>query len=213
MTQDIYEPREDSFLLLKCISKHIKSKDKVLDIGTGSGILAIEASKIAKNVAASDINKDAIQKLKKNKNIKIKLIHSDLFKNIENRYFQVCSEAKLPASQKFANFLGCSEIKNFRHIKEKFDVIIFNPPYLPSEKIKDIAIDGGKNGTEIIEKFLRGAKYHLNKNGKILLLCSSLNKNIKNLFKKYNYKFKKIASRKFFLEELYVYLLSSSKNS
>lgn len=45
MIKEIYEPREDSFLLLEQIKKHIRKNDKVLDVGTGSGILALEASK------------------------------------------------------------------------------------------------------------------------------------------------------------------------
>lgn len=172
----LYEPKEDSFLLLEHIKNYAKPNSKVLDMGTGSGILAIEAAKYAKEVIACDIDK-AIETLKKaNKNKKVKFIHSNLFSNI--------------------------------NILNKFDLIIFNPPYLPSTKIKDIDIDGGKNGTTVIEKFLKQAKKYLKKEGKILLLCSSLNKNIERLFKKYNYNFKKIDKKSFFFEKLYVYILS-----
>ena len=169
----MYEPREDSFLILKHIRDYVKKKDKVLDVGTGTGILAKEALKYAKEVVANDIDKKLINKLAKNNTSKLKFIQSDLFSNI----------------------------------KEKFNLILFNPPYLPSQKIKDKKIDGGKNGTEIIERFLRQAKNYLKKNGKILLLCSSLNKNINRLFKKYKYKAKKIDEKKMFFEKLYVYEL------
>ncbi len=176
MFYESYEPREDSYLILKHIKNYIKKEDRILDLGTGSSILAKEAakSKYAKEIIACDINKELIIKLKKeNKNSKIKFIHSNIFSNIKN----------------------------------KFNLIIFNPPYLPSKTIKDIRIDGGKNGTEIIEKFLQQVKNHLKKDGRILLICSSLNKNIINLFKKYQYKFKKIDEKKVFFEKILLYEL------
>ncbi|MEM4152578.1 MAG: methyltransferase [Candidatus Pacearchaeota archaeon] len=168
----MYEPREDSFLLLKNIKKYIKPEYKVLDMGTGSGILAKEASKYTKKVIATDIDGEIIKKLKK-ENKKIKFINSNLFSNI----------------------------------KGKFDLILFNPPYLPSKKIKDREIDGGINGVEIIEKFLKQAKNYLKTNGRILLVCSSLNKNVEKLFKKYRYYFKKIDETNLFFEKLFIYEL------
>jgi len=58
--------------------------------------------------------------------------------------------------------------------KQKFDTIIFNPPYLPQDKgIKDVTLYGGKKGYEIIERFLRGCKEYLSNNGFVLLLFSS----------------------------------------
>ena len=71
--------------------------------------------------------------------------------------------------------INCFKSDLFSHVKEKFDVIIFNPPYLLG-KSNDITIDGGKNGREIIDKFLKQAKNYLNEKGYILLLVSSLNK-------------------------------------
>ena len=96
----------------------------------------------------------------------------------------------------------------FSNIKDKFDLIIFNPPYLPSTNIKHIDLDGGKNGTQVITNFLKQAKAHLKKEGKILLLCSSLNKDIEKLFKKHDYRYKKIDQAPLFFEKLYVYELS-----
>ena len=61
----------------------------------------------------------------------------------------------------------------FKNLDEKFDTIIFNPPYLPSDpKLKDLTLDGGKKGYELIQKFLKQAKKHLEKKGIILLLFS-----------------------------------------
>ena len=54
---DIYKPREDSILILKEIRPY--AIGNVLDIGTGPGLLAIEASRTADHVYAIDINKEA----------------------------------------------------------------------------------------------------------------------------------------------------------
>jgi len=43
---------------------------------------------------------------------------------------------------------------------------LFNPPYLPDGKVKDAALDGGKNGYNLICKFLHEAKRFLRPQGK-----------------------------------------------
>lgn len=140
----IYEPREDSELLKRHIGKY--AKGKVLDMGTGSGVLALQAALSARKVIACDINKDAVAGLKKAtiQNKKIKVVESNLFSNIHT----------------------------------KFDLIIFNPPYLPEDKNESretaIATCGGKKGYELIVKFLSQAWDYLTSNGRILLLFSSL---------------------------------------
>jgi release factor glutamine methyltransferase len=58
--------------------------------------------------------------------------------------------------------------------QQSFDVIVFNPPYLPSQDIKDRTVDGGEGGMEIPLKFLSSALEALKSNGKILALLSSL---------------------------------------
>ena len=109
----IYEPREDSYLLQKLVKLETKTTDKVLDMGTGSGIQAKTAYEITKDVTAVDINPECL-------NINnIKTIQSDLFNNIQ----------------------------------ESYDLIIFNPPYLPEDpnepKDSALATTGGKEGHEI----------------------------------------------------------------
>jgi release factor glutamine methyltransferase len=181
MNSNIYTPREDSFLLLEEIKKlKIGSETIALDIGTGSGILAFELSKHSKKVYAVDINKEAIKKL----DLKIK-------KKKRKNLFTICSNLFTKINKSLS-----------------FDLIVFNPPYIPVKKILFIDLDGGKNGTELIEKFLTQSKKHLKKDGKILLLSSSLNKNIERLFKKNKYLFKKIAENKIFFERLYVWELT-----
>lgn len=99
----------------------------------------------------------------------------------------------------------------FSNVKGKFDLIIFNPPYLPEDEREpqdsSTATTGGKKGYETIERFLKQAKKFLKKDGKILLVFSSLTGNIENLFNKYGYGFKKLEEKKLFFEKIYIYIL------
>lgn len=170
----IYDPEEDSFLLSKYVDKY--AKGKVLDLGTGSGIQAETALKYTKDVLAVDIDKEAVNFVRK-KGIKAKI--SDLFSNVNG----------------------------------KFDLIIFNPPYLPNEKLEDKeskrVTTGGKYGYEILERFFSQVNKYLNKNGKILIVFSSLtNKDkVDKIIKKNNFKFKLLEVKKIFFEKLYCYLI------
>jgi len=169
----MYPPREDSFLLASELERYLKKagKIKVLDMGTGSGILAETASKFVgrENVLAVDIDSGCVGFVEK---MGIKAIKSDLFSNIS----------------------------------EKFDLIVFNPPYLPEdEHEKGIDTTGGQEGYEITLRFLKDAWKFLNKDGKVLLILSSLSKPeiIKNGAK--NYKIKEINSLDFCMERLLVW--------
>lgn len=106
--------------------------------------------------------------------------------------------------------LGFNSVQSnlFEKIKGEYDLIIFNPPYLPLEFLEDeeskLITTGGKNGSEVINEFLIQSKKYLNKNGKIFLLVSSLTKKIDwNGFKK-----KLLIKEKIFFEELKVYELT-----
>ena len=95
----------------------------------------------------------------------------------------------------------------FGKLKSKFDLIIFNPPYLPEndyDKEKDTT--GGKKGDEIIVSFIKDLKKHLNKNGVCFLLTSSLTPNTwKKEIKKQKLKIKKIKTKNIFFERLYIW--------
>jgi release factor glutamine methyltransferase len=101
----------------------------------------------------------------------------------------------------------------FSNIKGKFDLIIFNPPYLPEERLESKEskriTTGGKQGHEILERFFSNVNEHLNKNGKILIVFSSLtNKNkVDKIIKENNFNFKLLESKRLFFEELYCYLI------
>src|SRR3989338_7846319 len=70
----------------------------------------------------------------------------------------------------------------FENVQGKYDLIIFNPPYLPKDskepKDSQLATTGGLQGSEIINEFLKEAENYLEENGRIFLLISSLTKNI-----------------------------------
>jgi len=97
----------------------------------------------------------------------------------------------------------------FLNIQGKFDLIIFNPPYLPEEvkepKDSKLITTGGKKGYELLDKFLKEAKNYLEKDGIILFVCSSLTGNAENILEKYKYKFEKLETQRLFFEEIYVY--------
>ncbi len=54
-----------------------------------------------------------------------------------------------------------------------FDLVVFNPPYLPSGAIEDITVDGGPGGIEIPLLFLDEAVRVLGRGGSILVVLSS----------------------------------------
>lgn len=183
----MYEPREDSFLLQKYVKRY--AKGIVADIGTGSGIQALEAasSKKVVKVYAVDIDRKAIDLCRKDiDNKKIIFLTSDLF-----------------------DIFGADK----RFLGIKFDTIIFNPPYLPSEeKAKDIALDGGKKGHELICRFISQAEHYIKPKTKILIVFSSLTEKImlENYLRKKRFKFKELEKKHIFFEDLFVYLIEKT---
>lgn len=128
------------------------SINKVLDLCTGSGCLAILAALQFEEatIYASDISKAALSVCTKNieaydLNNRVIPMQSDLFSDID----------------------------------EKFDLIISNPPYveqklmdgLPIEFVKEpqIALAGGEKGIDLIQKIIREAPSHLNTNGILIM--------------------------------------------
>ena len=87
VNEHVYEPAEDTFLIAEKMK--ITNNDIVLDLGTGCGILAVLAAKIAKKIIAVDINPHAIEYAKKNAEINLKKEKNDfrkgnLFEPIKN---------------------------------------------------------------------------------------------------------------------------------
>lgn len=118
----VYRPREDSYLMADAMLElNLKGKS-VLDIGTGSGYLAIIAANRVREIIGVDLNPRAVSVARKNA----------IKNNRENIDF------------KKSDLFSC--------LAKKFDLILFNPPYLPDEEqpnqsdLKQKAWNGGKNG-------------------------------------------------------------------
>ena len=109
------------------------------------------------------------------------------------------------------NLLGfnCIYSDLFENVNEKFDLIIFNPPYLPEDKNEpkdsQIQTTAGKKGNEIILRFLKDAKDYLRENGKIFLITSSLSEDID--FKGLGYEEREIGCENLFFERLCIWEL------
>ena len=118
-------------------------------------------------------------------------------------------------SLKFCKKKGLNVKKSdlFSKVKGKFDFIIFNPPYLPEDdsslSTQNIDLVGGKNGYEIIEKFFKKVRKHLNKKGEVLILFSSLtNKSkVESIMRENRFSYEKLEEKSVgLMERLYVYL-------
>jgi len=166
----VYEPQEDTYFLLDCLEKEANGGKikKALEIGTGSGIISILLADRIEKVTAVDINPEAVKYAKA-------AARKDKVKNV--RFIE-------------------SDL--FENVKGKFDLIFFNPPYLPGKGEKCLC--GGKRGQKVTERFLAEAAGHLNKGGKAIVLLSSFN-DVEKLTKKYG--LEKIAEKKLWFESLY----------
>ena len=155
---NVYNPAEDSYLLADNLE--ISEGQSVLEIGTGSGIVAMYASRLTDKITVTDINFDACELARRNfrdNGIEgIEILFGNLFEPVKER---------------------------------KFDVILFNTPYLPTEDddvIDDTinyAFDGGVNGRKVIDLFLNEVGNHLNDGGIVQLIQSSLSGNQETLQK------------------------------
>ncbi|MCW8966134.1 MAG: methyltransferase [Candidatus Pacearchaeota archaeon] len=175
----IYEPAEDSHLMTNSLKRNIP---KLIEKNPHLKILEIGSG--------SGIQLKTLLELGIKKN---NITCCDL----NNKAIEHCKE------------LGFNCIKSnlFENIKEKYNIIIFNPPYLPEDKNEPedsrLATTGGKKGSEIINKFLKDAKKYLSQDGIIFLLTSSLSKDIDFL----DYYIELVAKKKIFFEELFIWEL------
>lgn len=118
-----------------------------------------------------------------------------------------------PEAVALAKKKGFTAVKSdlFENVKGKYNLIVFNPPYLPEDAAEDaeskLVTTGGKKGNEVLERFLKDAKSHLSLNGNVLIVVSSLTPGVEELFNKYGYGFKLLETKNIFFEKLLVYLL------
>jgi len=179
----VYVPQEDSYLLVEQVKKY--AKGKVLDMGTGSGIQAFEAGTLKK-------------------------VKSVLGVDVDPEVIKYCNKKRKELSAKKVKF---QKSNLFSAVKGTFDMIIFNPPYLPQDTgIQDIALYGGKKGYELTGKFLDQVNNHLESKGVLLLLFSSQTnkKKIEEFIEKNLLQFEQIAKHHQFFEDLYVYKITKT---
>lgn len=184
----IYQPAEDSYLLQKYVRRY--ALGRVLDMGTGSGLQALTAmtNPNTQFILAVDIDEEAIQALQ------------EKIKQERLRKIQV------------------QQSDLFSTVSGQFNLIIFNPPYLPQDKgaggkkIEDKTIYGGKKGWELSQKFLEQVAKHLYPDGKILLLFSSLTDKdkIDEIIEKNMFTSQELDSQKLSFETLHLYLMEKS---
>ena len=153
INKNVLIPRPDSEHLVEQTLKLIKKEQikKILDVGVGSGCLAISVLKerLFCKCDAIDVSKKAIKVAKINANMH----------QLSNRI-------------KFYK----RDVDNFYN--DKYDLIISNPPYIKKHKIKylgtinyepKIALDGGLDGLDIIKKIISKSENLLRINGKLIL--------------------------------------------
>jgi release factor glutamine methyltransferase len=151
--------------------------------------------------------------LKKNPRLKIleigsgSGIHLETLFNLGIKKENIFSSDIDERSVVYCKLLGFNCIKSdlFEKINGKYNIIIFNPPYLPEDSSEPldsrVSTTGGEKGCEIINRFLVEAKNHLFAEGKIFLITSSLTKGIRWG----TWKRKKIGCEKLFMEELCIW--------
>ena len=148
--ENVYEPAEDSFLFAENLA--VEKNERVLDMGTGCGILGIIAAKKASEVVAVDVNPYAVRCAKENA----------LLNNARSKVSFVQGDLFSPISEKAA-----------------FNVILLNAPYLPAEENESTswvirAWSGGTNGREVIDRFINESVTYLKRRGRLLLLQSTI---------------------------------------
>jgi release factor glutamine methyltransferase len=187
--ENVYPPSEDSYLLIEAINPN--NFRKALEIGVGSGIISLHLAKEIDTVFGCDINPYSLFLSKQNA----------LANSINNVY------------------LFSSDIFSSIKIGTLFDLIVFNPPYLPVEspprKLIDLSYHGGVDGGDNIRAFLDGLGLFLSKNGTAYLLQSSLYPldNTTKYLEKNNYQYDINKTLKLDFETLYVLEISFLKNN
>lgn len=171
--ESIYSPSEDSFLMVDAIATLSVEGRRVLDVGTGSGILGLFCALRGAQVTVTDVDELALQQ-----------------------------------TMKAAGLLGLSVEATlsdmFSKVQGLFDLVLFNPPYLPSSVVEDRTVDGGPGGTTLLKRFLDGLAAHLKSSGTALLLASGLNDPGSLLEEHPEFQYSVVAKRALFFEELQV---------
>lgn len=154
VNEHVLIPRQDTETLVELILKDYKGRNPViLDMCTGSGCIAISLSKIGEfdDVTAVDLSKEALKVAKRNANV---LLGPGRITLIESDLFQAIE------------------------LKSRFDIIVSNPPYIPTEIIKELqpevrnfepmlALDGREDGLFFYRQLVSEGRRFLNPGGSI----------------------------------------------
>jgi release factor glutamine methyltransferase len=141
----VYDPAEDTHLLLDALKKRVRPGERILEIGTGTGRVAIELASMGAEVYANDIDMAACRCARANaerNGVDVQVFRGDLFNGVRGN----------------------------------FDVIAFNPPYLPEERdgADQGSWTGGERGCEVAVLFIESASGFLSRNGRGYMVFSSL---------------------------------------
>ncbi|MDG6901355.1 MAG: methyltransferase domain-containing protein [Nitrososphaerota archaeon] len=94
-----------------------------------------------------------------------------------------------------------------------FDLVAFNPPYVPSEGLSDEAVDGGAQGIEVATRFLLEAVRVLKRDGSVVMLLSSDNpvQPVRATCEELGFSMKLLDSKHLFYESLSAYEVSRKR--
>lgn len=181
-TDLVYEPAEDSFLLAEAAFKEAKPSMHILEVGTGSGFVSAVLLANLKDIS---------------------LVATEI-----NPHAARCAKANGVEVIRTDLFRGINPVNP----EILFDLILFNPPYLPTSREERVpgwlnyAFDGGISGRETLDRFLDEVRNYLRPGGKILVLISSITGlgDVKNKMEKLGFAVDIVERKKVSFEELLV---------
>lgn len=154
VSPDCLIPRQDTEVLCENAIRELKAGGCVADLCTGSGCIGISMLVYREDISSMllcDISKNALNMARKNA--------------VANTVSQKCTFLLGDITRDLPN--------------TKFDMIVSNPPYIPSRDINDLsaevkkepvlALDGGEDGLDIIRFLIGEGLSYLNENGKMLI--------------------------------------------
>jgi release factor glutamine methyltransferase len=147
----VYGPGRDSELLAGAVAEHVRAGDRVLDLFTGSGVLAVEAARAgAAEVDAIDVSRRSIAAVAINSalnGVRVQVRRGEMFAPLGDR---------------------------------RYDIILANPPFVPSGDDDAPAVgaarawEAGPDGRRFLDPLIASAPSRLRPGGRLLVVHSSL---------------------------------------